>query len=246
MEEKNQLSDIILDKNNSTGNSKKIILAVATLGIILIIVVVLMNSLTSNGTSNLPQAQLPKPLSVPQEQSKSEYSSEYDEPLFEEVEVIEDIGEDLKDNENLAQIAKKLKKESLANDVEMIEDPIQREVKKVKHITHTKKVTPVKKAVHHVSAPKVKREPKHTVKPKVASSGHYYIQVGSFSIYKPNKKFLHSITSKGYNYIFHKVNKNGKTINKILIGPFKTEKEVRNALKSVRKNIVAGAFLTKI
>jgi len=233
MEDKNQLSDIILDKNNSASNNKKIILAVATLGIILIIVVVLMNSLTSKGTNNLPQPLLPQPLITSEEESKSEYSNEYDEPLFEEVEVIDDIDEDLEHSENLTQIAKKLKAESLA-------DEEIRNIEYVMQENYTKKIKPV--------VPKIKKEKKvyKKVVPKSSATGRYYIQVGSFSIYEPNKKFLKSIVDKGYNYKYHKVNQGSSTISKILVGPYRTEKEVRSALKSVRRDIVAGAFLTKI
>ena len=63
-----------------------------------------------------------------------------------------------------------------------------------------------------------------------------------FSTYAPNKKFLDSITTKGYKYKFYKV----KTLNKVLVGPFKTEKEARNALRVIRKDIEAGAFLTRM
>jgi len=233
MEEKNGLNDIILQKNNSTNNNKKIILAVATLGIILIIVVVLMNSLTSSGTNNLPQQPiLPEPLSAPEKKENSA-SNEYDEPLFEDVEVIED--ED-NFNQNLSQIAQKLKEESLQEEFIDIEEPVQRIVHKPKPkpIVRPKKI--VKK-----HAPK-----KDTVLKKTILSGRYYIQVGSFSRYTPNKKFLKSITDKGYHYKYHKVTVKSKEVNKILVGPFKTESEARKALKSVRKDIVAGAFLTKI
>ena len=103
MKESNELNDIILNKGGSANNNKKIILAVATLGVILIIVVMLMNSLTSNGTDNLPQAVLP-----PQPKTQN-INAVQEEPLFEELEVIE---EDSVNNDNLDQIAKKLKEES--------------------------------------------------------------------------------------------------------------------------------------
>lgn len=226
MEDKNGLNDIILQKNNPTNNNKKIILAVATLGIILIIVVVLMNSFSSSGTNNLPkQPILPEPLIAPQKDKST--LSEYDEPLFEDVEVVEDEDDY---NPNLSQIAQKLKEESLQNEYVDIDEPVQRIVPKPKKVTKHE----VKKVVK-----------KHTPK-NIASSDRYYIQVGSFSRYTPNKKFLKSITDKGYNYKFHKVTVKSKEINKILVGPFKTEREARKALKSIRKDIVAGAFLTKI
>jgi len=232
MEEKNQLNDIILDKNGSSNNNKKIVLAVATLGIILIIVVVLMNSLTSNGTDNLPQPLLPEPLIAPEAKSKHVNDSEYGDPLFEEVEIVEDIDEDMEYNHNLNEIAQKLKRESLEEEVITVVAPVS---KPKPVVTKVYKPAPVKNIVKG-KTPVI----------KTTATGRYFIQVGSFSTYQPNKKFLKSITDKGYSYKYHKVTIKSNTINKILVGPFGTERDARTALKSVRKDIVAGAFLTKI
>jgi len=79
-----------------------------------------------------------------------------------------------------------------------------------------------------------------------ATTGSYYIQVGSFSKYEPNKKFLDSILSQGYKYKYHKVQQSGKMLTKVLVGPFPNESEARSALRTIRSKIEAGAFLTKI
>jgi len=218
MEEKNELNDIILNKGNNDGGSKKIVLAIATLGVILIVVVLLMNTLTSNGTDNLPQAAvLP-----PQPKAKTTVQPQQ-EPLFEDVEVTE---EDTQSDNNLNQIAQRLKEES-KND-QIIEE--EKEQYPVSEKENTIKPKPVKKAS----------------KPVKKSTKTYYIQVGSFSKYAPNKKFLKSITDKGFTYKYHKVVKNNKTLNKVLIGPFNNEKNARNALRTIRSSIEAGAFLVRI
>lgn len=218
MEEKNQLNDIILNKGGATNSNKKIILAVATLGVILIIVVMLMNSLSSNGTDNLPQAVLPpKPESQATEQVP-------DEPLFEEVEVVQD-----QDANNLDAIAKKLKAES------------QAETKPAPVAAPKPKPAPVVKEAPKKVAPAKPKAPAT----KVATSGSYYVQVGSFSRYEPDKKFLKSITDKGFTYKYHKVSVNSKSLTKVLVGPFKSEKDARNALRVIRASIEPGAFITK-
>lgn len=218
MEEKNELNDIILNKGGANSNNKKIILAVATLGVILIVVVMLMNSLTSSGTDNLPQAVLP-----PEPKIKSVTQTQ-DEPLFEEVEVVE---EDTNSN-NLDEIAKRLKQESLA------QEPPVAKVKKIEPII--KKEVPKPVVAKKIETPKV----------QATSGKQYYVQVGSFSKYEPNKKFLKSITDKGYSYKYHKITRNSKVLNKVLVGPFANEKEARSALKVVRSSVEPGAFLTKI
>jgi len=195
MNENNELNDIILNKDGNAGSNKKIILAVATLGVILIIVVMLMNSLSSNGTDNLPQAVLP-----PEPQSQS-YEQAQDEPLFEEIEVVEEESSDA----DLDLIAQRLKQESLEEKEAVVEEIIVVEPKKVV----AKKITPKK------------------VQAKTSTAISYYIQVGSFSKYEPNKKFL-------------------KNLNKVLVGPFKTPKEARNAKRVLRAKVEPGAFLVKL
>lgn len=230
MRESNELNDIILNKGGNTNNNKKIILAVATLGVILIVVVMLMNSLTSTGTDNLPQTPIPP---EPNAQMKQETR---EEPLFEEVKVIQ---EETKTEDNLDAIAKKLKEESQGIEVtepEMIDEPIKEDLQP----------TPIEQPK---PAPVVKAAPQVTPTAKVSSdavAGSYYIQVGSFSKYAPNDKFLNSITSLGYQYTFHKVSKNGSTINKVLVGPFKSSVSAKDARRVLRAKVEPGAFLIQL
>lgn len=214
MNENNELNDIILNKGNSANSNKKIILAVATLGVILIIVVMLMNSLSSSGTDNLPQAVLPP---QPQTQVANETTQE---PLFEEIEVVEEADSE---DANLEQIAQKLKEESVVEE-ETIVAPVVQETPKVKK--------PSPQTVAKKQAPVVKS----------TSGVTYYIQVGSFSKYEPNKKFLNSIKNLGFNYKYHQVNK----LNKVLVGPFNTQKEAKDARRVLRAKVEPGAFLVKL
>lgn len=220
MNDKNELNDIILNKGSSANSNKKIILAVATLGVILIIVVMLMNSLSSNGTDNLPQAALPP---EPQTQIIKE---DADEPLFEEVEVIQ---EEVNNDNDLEQIAQKLKEESMAEE-ELVVIPEPAPVKPVKKVTPKKVVA--KKVTQAVA--------------KSTSGISYYIQVGSFSKYEPNKKFLKSISNLGFNYKYHRVTKNSKVFNKVLVGPFNTSKAAKDARRVLRAKVEPGAFLVKL
>ncbi|MBA3026866.1 MAG: SPOR domain-containing protein [Sulfurimonas sp.] len=224
MQEKNELNDIILNKNNSGNGNKKIVLAVATLGIILIIVVMLMNSITSSGTDNLPQAVLPpEPTAVTSNETAQE-------PLFEEVPVVQ---ESAQENDNLDNITQKLKQESQ----EEKSSPAPQAQAEEPEPVMTEKAEPVK-------APVVSK--KETTRVKTSTGGSHYIQVGSFSKYAPNKTFLKSITDKGYKYEFREVKVNSQTVNKVLVGPFSDENEARDALKVIRKSVESGAFITKI
>lgn len=218
MNEKNELNDIILNRGSSASSNKKIVLAVATLGVILIIVVMLMSTLTPDAKDNLPQ-----PIPLPQEEV-STIEKPQEEPLFEEVEVIQEGS-----NDNLDQIAQRLKQQSQES---------KEAIKPVEAKKEEPKVAPK-------AEPKVEKETKAEA-PKLSAENAYYVQVGSFSKYAPNKKFLDSILAQGYRYKFHKVAKGATVLNKVLVGPFYTEKEARSALRTLRSNIEAGAFLIKL
>lgn len=220
----NELNDIILNKGSSTNNNKKIILAVATLGVILIVVVMLMNSLTSNGTDNLPQTPIP-----PKAETKM-IATAQKEPLFEEVEIVEEEEE----TTDLDAVAARLKKESATEIIEpeVTIAPVVQKPKPVKKVVVKEIKKPVPKNVVHI--------------PSSSDSVLYYIQVGSFTKYAPNKKFLKSITDLGYSYKFHKILRNSKAINKVLVGPFKDTSSAKNARRTLRAKVEPGAFLVKL
>lgn len=235
MEEKNELNDIILNKgNDAVSSSKKVILAVAILTIILIVVVMIMKNSGSSGIENLPQAQEATKTNLPPEPpSPQQTDAQQNSSLFEPVEIVK---EDKKADDDLDKIAKKLKQESLTQEYNEPEAAVEKPavapvVKQVKPKTITKK------------APAVQKE--SVKKSSVTTSGKLFVQVGSFAKYEPDKKFLASIKKLGYNYTYHKVNRNSKTINKVLVGPFSSEAEARVALANIRKNIEPGAFVTK-
>lgn len=251
MNENNELNDIILNKNGSANSNKKIILAVATLGVILIIVVMLMNSLSSSGIDNLPKASLPPQL-------KTELTSETpQEPLFEDVEVEQEA--DLADT-NLEQVAQKLKEESVINNqvqeltpvapevptapIKQIAQEVKKPVVKQTQQQVVKKATNVKipPFPETVKKPVAKVQTQATTTAPTATGKGHYVQVGSFSKYEPNKNFINSITNLGYNYEYLKTEK----INKVLVGPFKSENEAKEARRILRAKIEPGAFLIKL
>ena len=236
MEEKNELNDIILNKNSSSAGNKKIILAAATLGIILIVVVMLMNSLTSSKTDNLPQAALPP-------EPQKEIIAGANEPLFEEVNVVREAPQE---NGSLDRIAQKLKEESIKESTQVAPAP---QIESTKTAAAEPKKAETAKAV---AAREVPRESPRTapVSPAVSASsptaGGHYIQVGSFEKHQPDDKFLNSILKLGYKYKFHEVKTNARTVSKVLVGPFPSQEEARKALVKVRSSVEPGAFLTKI
>jgi hypothetical protein len=76
-------------------------------------------------------------------------------------------------------------------------------------------------------------------------NGNFYVQVGSF-IGKPKSGLLYSITRQGFHYKIIKFPKAGKSISKLLIGPYLTRNEALEILTQVRKHIQKDAFIAEI
>ena len=232
MDEKNELNDIILNRNSGNSGMKKLMLAVASLAILLIIVVVIMSSLNSGGTSNLPQ-----PIEPPQ--TNQVPSPVEDDPLFEPMAIDEAASEE----ESLDNVAKKIKEQS--ENSELIAGPDEMIEEETEVVVPAKYEKPVKEEPKVVEKPAVKKTVKKA-ETKPAVKGRYYIQVGSFGRYAPDKKFLQKITSSGYSYIIHDATVNGVSMKKVLVGPYASDKAARKDLPSVRSKIEPGAFLSRI
>ncbi len=80
---------------------------------------------------------------------------------------------------------------------------------------------------------------------QTSSKGNFYIQVGSF-IGKPKSDLLYTITRKGFRYKIIQFPKAGKSISKLLIGPYVKRGEAVNALSKVRAQIQKDAFIAEI
>lgn len=110
---------------------------------------------------------------------------------------------------------------------EPFEKPSEKAAPKV-----TPKVTKAPAAPVKAAAAKPVHKPAPS-KPK-ASSGSYYIQVGSFSK-QPDKRFLSTITKNGFHYKLIK--------GKLLIGPYSSDVAARRDLPRVKSKIKKGAFV---
>jgi len=236
MDDKNELNDIILNKSDTKSNQKKILLTVATFAIILIIVVIVMNLMNSSGTDNLPKAKLSP-------EKTAQAVTAQDDPLFEAVEVTDDKESitTIQSKTDLDQLTQKIKQQT-QNEYE-VEAAIEQEIVIVQEnefesVKTEPKAQPKPKTVKQEKSTSAKGSAKQAVE-----IGATYIQVGSFSKYTPNKKFLNTISHSGYDYAYHRVVQQGKIVNKVLVGPFKNRADAQNKLMSVRKNITPDAFI---
>jgi DedD protein len=224
MEEKNELTDIMLDKSGGrSSGAKKTALMVAALAVVLILAIVVMNIISGSKNENLPQPILPP------EPDLYERMEVENDPLFEPVDM---ETKDTLGDEQFDEITKKLKAQSL-EDVEP-------------------RMPSLAEPEPAIVAPQPRVESKPEVaKSKPVASGQkagsgFYIQVGSFQKYKPNNKFLTNINKKGYTYYFHRVTINGAALNKVLVGPYQSRTDAKNNLAKVRSDLEKNAYILKI
>ncbi len=246
MNDKNELNDIILDRNSSSSATKKLLLAIAALSLILIVVLVIMNSLNSADTET--KTTISKATT-----ESSAPSDEMDEPLFEPVEVIQEIaGEPSVLDDNLEQIAQKIKQESIQMQAEPIVSTtvVEQPIKTAPKEPEKKVITPTIKSEPKPVVAQPKPQPKpvavaKTEQPKeapkaVADTAIYYVQVGSFTK-EPDKNLFERIGANGFKY---KTAPAGE-MTKVLIGPFEGRQRAQEALTTIKRNIEAGAFIIK-
>lgn len=213
----NELNDIILNRSDRGDSRKKMLIGIGVLAIVMIVIVVVMGNISGSEPS-----QLPKPV-LSSEQTKSEQNG-----VAESAEAVID--------EQLAAVAEKVKQKERPPQTP---SPVETQ-SEIIIIDETSPAVPVKKETP--AAPKnTPAEPSASAAP-----GDIYIQVGSFSRYKPEASFLKNIEKSGYSYTLHRVVTNGKINNKVLIGPFRDRGEARSRLAEIRKTIEPGAFIYAI
>jgi DedD protein len=238
MEEKNELDDLILQGAKPSG-VKRMLLAAAILLLVLIIIILVTKSLVE--TDQKPQSSIvlpPEPATQPAEPK---------EPLFEEVPIeeaqpaptpVEKIIRKAKEQERqLAQPVQPVQQEEVAP-----AKPAKTSRKTVS--TPRKKSEPTKQAKAK-PAPS-KRAAKTTTPSTKASKGSYYIQVGAFFKYPPDKKFLRSIEAEGYGYTIIEGVKNGVKYKKVLVGPYPSRKAAKSDLARIKRRINQNAYIFKL
>ncbi len=98
-----------------------------------------------------------------------------------------------------------------------------------------------------ISYPQTKTKPKHqSVSNSFNTPSGYFVQVGATSRAFPDQNFLNKVRNSGYDYIVHNVVVKGKTIKKILVGPYKDRSSASNALGDIRTKINPSAYIYRI
>ncbi len=104
-----------------------------------------------------------------------------------------------------------------------------------------------KKPISYPHHAKPKPKPKHqSVSNSFNTPSGYFVQVGATSRAFPDQNFLNKVRNSGYDYIVHNVVVKGKTIKKILVGPYKSRLSASNALGDIKTKINPSAYIYRI
>ncbi len=254
MEDKNELSDIILEKESSSVlKTKRILIIVATLILIFLIVLVSMKLINKPSNNNDR-----KNIHLPPEPTNTVTKDVKDDQLFKQVPIIEEKSTDKKEKESFEDMVKSLKEKEVKKEKTLRESSknnIEKEI--TKNVKETKEkikqeiknvVAPVKKEEKTKAVTKEKTTKMETRKasPVAQAKKGIYIQVGATSRLKPDKKFLAKIKKSGYNYALLPIVVNGQKVTKILVGPFKSRTDIKSNLPKVKKEINKDAFIYRV
>ena len=254
MENRNELSDIVLEKgDNKTLKMKRILILVAFLILVFLI------ALASMKMANKDQGKDASKLILPPEPTQ-ETQIPKDDQLFKQVPIIEENPK----KESFEDMIKTLKeKETQKQEESKATEPKKEIVTPVQPATTT---TP-KQTTGSAAAPVTKAtEPKKEVaKPQPqqmlrstevspaethSTSGGsvapgIYVQVGAVAT-APEARQLSEIKSKGFDCKQYSTVVNGNKVVKLLIGPYATSAEAESALAQIRATLNKNAFIYRV
>jgi len=252
MENRNELSDIVLEKGDTkTLKMKRILILVAFLILVFLI------ALASMKLMNKDQSKDTSKLILPPEPSQ-ENQIPKDDQLFKQVPIIE---------ENTA------KKESFEDMIKTLKEKEAQKQEESKTADGQKEATTVtppnvqESKLPATASAKAKEEPKKELqKPAAASKpattapstpatssssgganaqAGIYVQVGAVAT-APEQRVLNDIKSKGFEYRVYPTVVNGNHVTKILIGPYANSADAENALVLIRSSINKNAFIYRV
>ncbi len=231
MEEKNELSDIVLEKDSNKSMKAKRILIIVALLIVLFLVVLVVMKVVNKPTEKNNNTKLV----LPPNPTEKVIESKKDDELFKQVPITQE--EDKK--ESFEDMVKSLKAKEMKK-----QETVQPQIEEAKKVIQTQKV---QKKIKKIATKKIEKTIPVKVKTDntVATKG-VYIQVGATSRLTPDKKFLAKLAAKNYKYRLLPIDVKGTKVTKILIGPYKTNTEAKAKLTDIKSNINKDAFIYRV
>lgn len=249
IQEEREYSDIMLGKSSSnTQNKKKYLVLGLILVILFLLTIIIIRLLTNDSASNdsfTNSSDADTQKVVGNENIEEQYQKIINEKLknIKEEKETPIIEQDNNQNLNL----EKMEQKEVVQEEPKVETPKPDvfEVKKeeVAAPAPVKKVVQPKPVVKKAPAPVVKKTTSPTREVVTSKPKGTFVQIGAFSK-MPEDKYLNNITSKGFSYKVYKVSINGKMFHKVLIGPYSSRGQAKNATDDIKKKLnVNGAFI---
>lgn len=248
MENRNELSDIVLEKGDSkTLKMKRILILVAFLILVFLI------ALASMKLMNKDQSKDASKLILPPEPTQ-ETQIPKDDQLFKQVPIIEENPK----KESFEDMIKTLKEKEAQKQEDAKGDAKANDTTSAPATTQTPATAPVSNVTPPpVTKPKVeaKKEvakPATTAKSASETPTHsgtaeagIYVQVGAVAT-APEQRVLNDIKAKGFEYRLYSTVVNGNKVTKILIGPYAKSGDAESALVLIRSSINKNAFIYRV
>lgn len=236
MEDKNELSDIVLEKDdNKSIKAKRILIIVALLIVVFLVVLVVMRVVNKPDQKQNNGAKL----ILPPNPTQKVVEPKKEDELFKQVPIVEE--EDKK--ESFEEMVKSLKEKEIQKQEDL--QPKIEEAKKVIEAVKTqekpKATTPTKKIIKPVAKPVQTKKRANDL----ATTG-VYVQVGATSRLTPDKKFLAKLASKKYEYRLLPIDVKGTKVTKILIGPYANSSAAKTVLGDIKSSINKDAFIYRV
>lgn len=235
-----ELDDLLISGNEDEevreSKSKKTILLVA-IGVVLFAIIILIVYLLQGDTKQATSTNTA--INKPLEEAKL--------PEVEQKETNTDFGQVPIQSQNssnsdeqfqriIDQIKAQQKEQSLPN-------PPKEEVAPIKEVVAPSKSEPeAKKVDNNVATPSAPNVAIQSNQSSNEIAKGFYIQVGSFSKFSPNKELLGTIKDLNFKYSMQKAGE----VNRLLIGPFKTKLDAQNQLGLVKERLNKDAFIKEI
>jgi len=233
MDNKNELSDIVLEKSDEKMlKAKRVLIIISILIIVFLIVLLSMKLLNRSDNEKTPN------LILPPEPTTATKNVEESDELFKQVPIIK---EDVAKKDDIDDIVKNLKNKATKEN--KVQTPKNK--KKVVQVPKKEEVKTVVKPIVQQVVKKTKQIVKRTSIKHVGTKATkgVYIQVGATSKLTPSKKFLKKISGEKFSYKLLPINVKGKKITKILVGPFKNRASAKQNLVKVKKSLNKNAFI---
>ena len=250
-----ELKDILLDEDDEQSSKRKYIILSISLIILFILTIIIIRLISYNNDDKLFTK--PEPLKqdkiIQVEDSNNQYDTLIQKNVQQTIQQKLDIKEITQKEVPLPKVETKKTKikkiETTQTDVFGMESfPKAQPKSKVKPISKPQKKSIIVKSKKNNIKKITKKTVVHkkSITPKIKKVTGNYIQVGAFTK-QPSNLLINNIKRLKYPYIIHKMKIKNIVYNKVLIGPYKSNKEILRVINKIKKDLkVPGAYTLRL